>query len=578
MKQILVGLFIVLAGALQAQNNPAMGTRDTIKYSYRTGGDIFGLDINNSYMGTTMPGGPFSREENILPYNFFLNSLGGVRSYLFGSWNAMRFSGIPHLGFSYQFGSQATQYVHVRYTQAFTPKLLLNIDYDMRKANGFYRHSTTADHNVQLRLERQAPIYSFSLKAQYLGRNSQYNQGLISDTLIGRYDLGFIPVNNMDAMVRTKGVRVELEHYIDFLKNDSINATGIYVDNIFRVFNRKMHDNLGDTILYGAPFFGGDSLNDQYQLSEIITGGGLYYNRPNFYIKAGLAHTYWKYFNLGNDNKQNEINVDAKLAYTVQSFEISNHTNFNLIGANREWFTHAKIKAKVKKVGFDASLKLDNLLPEPFQRSFRGQFIGYNYALSDLKNQWKMQIDGNANLTLQNMKMEAFVGFAGMKNVYWYKDGAWAQENNSSLNGMSLGINYTSKFFNWLNIGLKGMYSSAEWMPDIYTRLRVAANGKIFKSKKLFAQIGVEGSYLSNYNLVAFSPLMETYRYENGIGSSLARFNVHVFGALEIQTFRFFFRVENLGSLFNDDKIEVMKGYVIAPVHFRIGITWDFFN
>ena len=580
MKQILAGFLFLCTATLFGQQNPAMGKRDTLKYAHRTGGAIAEIDHQNSFMGTTAPGGPFSRDENTLPFDFFQTTYGGVKAYSFTQWNPMRFSGLPHLGFGYQFGSQATQYVHVRYTHAFTPKLLLNVDYDMIKANGFMRNSTAANHNVQIRLQRQSDFYSFSLKAQYLGRNSQYNDGLADTSLLGSLGLGFIQVNKADAQAKTKGARIELEHYFDFLKNDSINATGIYVDNHLRVLNRRYREETFDmdSIYGGTGFFSSDSIADQSQLSELITGAGLYYNRPNFYIKAGLQHNYWQYSNLGTLFRQSEVNVDAKLAYIGKKIEITDHSNFNLVGANREWFTHAKVVADFKSFKLNAALRLDNLLPEPFQRNYRGNYIQYNYALGDLKNQWKMQIDGAATYEKTNFSVKAFTGFAGMTNVYWYNNGAWAQDNNTAYNAFTVGGEFKGRFFNWLNVGAKAMYSSANWMPDVFGRLRLAAGGKVLKGKKLYSQIGVEGTYLTEYDLIGFSPMFENYRYEQGMGISPSRWNLHVFGALEVQTFRFFFRVENIGHIFQDSNMEVMKGYYITPLHFRIGITWDFFN
>lgn len=557
-----------------------MGKRDTVKYADRTGGPIADIDLKSAYMATTMPGGPFSKDENILPYSFFLYTNGGVKAYDFTAWKTMRFSGLPHLGFGYQFGSQATQYVNVNYTHAFNDKILLNIDYDMIKGNGFYRNSTAANHHVQVRLQRQANFYSFNLKGQYLGRNAMYNDGLQNDSLVGSFGLGFIPVNKADARVKTKGVRLELEHYFDFLSKDTINATGLYVDNRLRVLNRRYNESadLLDSIYGQVGYYSSDSITDQSQLSELVTGAGLYYNRPNFYIKAGLLHNYWRFANAGQAPRQNEINAEAKLAFITKQFEISNHTNFNLIGANREWFTHAHLIGKFKQLEVLAGLRIDNLLPEPYQRSFRGNYINYQYALADLKNQWKMQIDGSAAWNWDAIKVKAFAGFAGMTNVYWYNNGAWTQDNSTNYNALNVGGEFKSQFFRWLNLDAKAMYGSAEWMPDFFGRLRVSAGGKVLKGKKLYAQIGFEGSYLTAYDLVGFSPMFENYRYEQGMGISPARWNVHVFGALEVQTFRFFFRVENIGHVFQEKTMQVMKGYVISPLHFRIGITWDFFN
>lgn len=53
---------------------------------------------------------------------------------------------------------------------------------------------------------------------------------------------------------------------------------------------------------------------------------------------------------------------------------------------------------------------------------------------------------------------------------------------------------------------------------------------------------------------------------------------VHAFGAIDLDTFRMFVRVENVSSLWNDLRIRVDEGYGIMPMFIRLGISWDFFN
>ncbi len=578
MKQYLSGLFLLFSLCTLAQKTAVLGEKDSLYYGYRTGGSLTTIDKENSFYATTMPGGPFSRDENTLQYNFFLNTVGGARAYSWNPWNKMRFSGMPHLGFSYQFGSIGTQYVNVKYTHALPHNLVMNIDYDMLKSKGYYRNSDVGKHDVQLRLQREAAVYSFSLKSQFNGQNTQYNDGLVDSSLVESFGIGFIPVRKTQTHVKNKGFRIELEHYIDFLAKDSINATGLYVDNGLKVRNHRYIEPSGDfSSDYGIPFIATDSTLDQHQLGEWLTGAGLYYHRSNFIIKAGIANTFWQYANLGNLIRQNELNLDAKLKYSNRFFTFENHTNFNLIGANREWFTLSKAKVLLKQFTLNGMVNIENLLPEPYQRVYTGNFIQYNTPLSALKNQWKLETVIDANYELKNMRVKAFFNSALMKNMYWFENGQWEISNQDQYNSLQFGIDYKAQF-KWFVLGTKAMYGSASWMPDFYGNLRLAANGRMFKSKKLLGQIGVEGSYLTKYELVNFTPMMEYYRYQAGLGTSPARFNLHVFGALEIQTFRFFFRVENLGAMFNAKESQVMQGYLISPLHFRIGVTWDFFN
>lgn len=576
MKSSLFISFILLFVQASAQNNPVMGEKDTLKYDYSTGGDLDSVDIAFSYHSSTLPGGGFNRLANTQPYDLFLKNEGGGMFRHFNPWKKPRFSALPHLGFGYIFGGQATQIVKATYTHAFDHKNVLNIDYDLQRGNAFLRSSDFARHDVQLQFQHQSDFYSFALRGQYLSRNIAHNGGIQTDTLIDFYGLAFAPTNKSSAQSKYSGTRLELDHYFDFLSNDSLNATGLYIENKLHILNRKYREN-SDTLplIYPDILISSDSTNDQYQLSELINTAGLYYSRKGFYFKAGLQNNWWNYYNLGMHSGRSEINIDGKIGITVKGVDIKNHTNFNFIGAKGEWFSYTHLRFGWGNFRFLGNADFSLLLPEAYQRFYHGNHLNYNLGFDQLEKQFRMNINAQLNYTYQQHSVGVFARNATLSNNYWFYDNTWSTDTLNTLNALSIGL--TGKTgYRILKFSFSGSYNNSNWMPDFLAQGRMYLQGKMFKGRKLLGQIGVEASYHTGYNILEIIPLMDIYRLTNTPTEAMV--NLHVFGGFEIQRFRFFFRVENLGYFWTESTNRVAVNYPIPAMQIRVGITWDFLN
>lgn len=559
-----------------AQDSAIMGMKDTLKHNYYTGGDIDSIDLAFTFHSSTLPGGGFASSENVVPYHFFLTNPGGAVFHTFTDWKAKRFSALPHLGFGYVFGTQATQIVKASYTQAFTTQTLLNIDYDMQKGTNFMRVGDFNKHDVQLQFEYQSPFYSFDLKGQFISRTIGQNGGVLTDSLIDYYGLAFAPVRKQNAKSKYKGTRIELDHYFDFLAKDSANAMGLYIENKMNIFNRKYFE-YNDTLssIYSNTYIHADSTNDQYQLSGLTNTAGLFYSRSKLYFKVGVQNNWWNYFNLGNHIAQSEINLDAKLGLNLKSFSLSNTSNFNFIGAEREWYSYSNIRYKWKGLSLTAKADVSQLLPEPFQRFYSSNATYYNLLSNKLEKQFKLDLNVLAAYTYKQHQIGIFAQNATLSNNYWFYNDTWTTDTLKTLNALSLGLKgktgYKVIFFDF-----SGSYNHSDWMPSFLVQGRIYLKGRLFKGKKLLAQIGVESSYRTAYKLLEHLPYMDVYRLS--IISNKPMINLHVFGAFEIQRFRFFFRVENIGYFWSESTNRIALNQPIPSMNIRVGITWDFFN
>lgn len=575
MKVSLTFFFALLIVHGFAQNNSIMGQKDTLKLGYSTGGKIDSVDIAFSNHSSTLPGGGFSTSENILPYDFFIQNYGGGVYRNFSDWKNRRFSALPHLGFGYVFGGQATQNVIATYTQVFGPKNILNIDYNLRRGNAFLRSSDFNHNDVQVQFEHQSDFYSFDIRGQFVSRSIFENGGILTDTLLDISGLSFAPVRKSAAESRYKGTRIELDHYFDLLSNDSSNSTGIYVENRLNIQNRRYFEVDSFAAIYPVTYYSLDSTNDQYQVSELVNLAGLYYSRKGFYFKAGIQNNWWNFYNLGNFVSQSEINLDGKIGIILKGVELKNHSNLNFIGAKGEWFSNSAVKFGWNNFLLQGKANLSYLLPEPYQRLYFGNNIFYNNSFSDLEKQFRMNIDANLDYSYQQHSVGFFIKNAVATNNYWFYNDEWRNDTLTTLNSFSLGVRGKTNF-KIIHFSFNGSYNNSNWMPDFFVQSRLYLQGKILKGRKLLGQFGVEGSYHTGYNLIAVNPLMDIYQLTNT--SNDAMVNLHVFGAFEVQKFRFFFRVENLGYFWNPSVNRIAVDYPIPAMQIRVGITWDFFN
>lgn len=551
---------------------------DTVFLSQRVGGELDSIDISFTRHSSSFLDGGNGRIENTIPINFFNYNPGGSLFREFSAKKKMRFSALPHLGFGYVFGTQGNQYVTTNYQQGFRKGVLLNIDYDLMRSNGFLRNSLTNQHDVQLQLQKHGSFYSFKIDGGFLKKDFGQNGGITTDSLIDNFGLAFTPVRKSTAQSNFKLANIRVDHYFDFIRRDSVVGTGLYIENEIRVLNRKYQEQ-SDTLSLLYPQVNYDSLvtNDQYQLSESIQSAGVFFNSKALFFRGGFQTNYWKYSNLGFNHDTTEVNLDGQIRIENKLLRFFNRTNFNLIGASHEWYSNSTVSVRLGKIHLNGLLAVSNLLPEQFQRFYYGNNI--HYSIPSIQKQFRSNFKAVADYSFKKKsKVGVVVSTNSLVNNYFFNNTTWQRDSISSLNYFQIGI-IGKTSYKILHASLQANYFRGEYVPDLLIQSRLSLQGRILKGRKLLAQIGLEGSFRSDYDLLAYSPLVDAFMVTNTpLGVSPQQFNLHVFGGFEISQFRFFFRVENIGYVWNDQKSLIVSGYPIPAMNIRLGITWDFFN
>jgi len=569
-------LFFLFPILSSAQNKDIESSKDTIRYDYYTGGVLDSLDISFSKLSSTLPGGLSTISPIAHQYDFFFLNEGGSLIRPNFQWKEMRFSAIPHLGFGTIFGNQATQIIRASYTQAFVDHTLLNIDYDKHQGNSFLRSSDFSHHKLRIQIERIAKNYSFRLRSNYGSNKIGHSGGVASDSLLNLSPLAFLPTNKSNADSKYQKANIGLEHFLHIRKLDSLRSEGFYLSHEVVVSNRKYREADNDlSQIYSTILISKDSTKDQFQQTKFINSLGIYHKDNNLFIQFGVQHIFWKYHNLGFFTHSSEINTDLLAEFKYKNFLLTHNTNVNLISAKGEWHSDTKIQSTIDKFEFSATAMFSSLLPQVYQRNYHGNNLLYGTTFNDLKRQLRSNITAEILYKKEKTTAGIFAKTAFLKDNYWFYDDRWRSDTLKNVNSLSLGIIGTQKV-HVFNGTISASYNIGEWVPKYLLQMRLFVQGKMFKERKLKGQFGVEFSYNTAYRLFEVIPLMDVYRMSNIFTDS--RSNLHVFGAFEIQRFRFFFRLENIAYAWTANTQQLAVSYPIPTQQLRVGITWDFFN
>lgn len=570
--------FICLSVISNAQNFHSFFQLDSIKMNYRIGGELDSIDQIIGVQSTTLPGGGWNTTENVLPSDFLIKFNGGQRFYDYTNWKPMRFSGLPHIGFAYSFGSKGTQFAKAEYQQVFGKNFLLNIDFTKYRSNGFIRNSDFSYNDVQLQLNRKARVYSFELKGSYKSSDIAQSNGLVIDTLANDYDLIFLPVKKENARSNTKLTKIYLANYFDLVK-DSSKAMGFFTQHELSI---KKYQFTEDDTLYGIyNTINFDSLMtyDQHQWSQIANGAGVFAQNRLFFIKGGITAEYWNFQNLGRFNDTTEFSLFGDLNFKRNKTLVSNQVDLNLIGAKNEFYNHFEVTQRLNTLLLRGIAHFESKLPDYHQRYAIGNTYQLNSTVPEL--QQRINLSAQIEVKLGFIDLKGSYKYSMVRNNYFFIQDSWRNDTltNLSFNQLNVRAEYRYKalcvqpsYILTLNPG------NFNVLPQHHFQMRLMVQGGLFKAKKLKAYTGVDFAMISSYQRLGFTPMTSTFNPAE-LSSTLNGYNnLHFFTGFQIDEFKFFIRMENLAYLWSDRNITQQLSYPISSMQFRIGITWDFFN
>lgn len=551
--------------------------RDTVKFSSRTGGELDSVDMSYSNQLSTFPGGGLNFENNTIT-PLFIKQHAGLQNFRFiPELSPMKFSAVPHIGFSYSFGAKGTQFLHYDYQQAFSRKTLINIEGKRISSAGFLRNSNFNDNLVSLQLRHYDRIYSMVLEGSYSSKKISLSGGITDDSNLDIQGLDFLPVAKADALDSIKLANVKLSNYFNFLA-DSSNAIGLVTKHQYQVESRVYLENE----YIPMPLWNIDSMEtrDQYRLASVRNSAGFYSKAKRLYIDALVQHRYWDFQNLSIHHDTNELNFTSKLRFDHKVFLLNNDLALNIIGAGGEWSNKSSIRTNYRKIKLIGSLEIEQKLPEPFQRFYFSNYHEYNLSKYELQSRLFTNITASYTVS-SKISIQLNYSNSILHNNYFFIDTTWRNDTLTTIaiNSFSVSGSTHFKFIYLLpKITFNLPTANFNYLPSTSINARLFIKKRMFKAQKMEGIVGVDASWISSYNLLNYNTPIDVFVFNTSTQQFNAMSNLSVFFGFAIDEFRFYARMENIGYFWNDKHNQVLTGYPIQKNFLRLGITWDFFN
>jgi hypothetical protein len=555
---------------------------DTLHYAYRIGGSLDSVDRIMHIQSNTLPGGGWNSLENTFTSDFWFRNTGGMQFYDFNKVSNLRFSGLPHIGFAYSFGSSGTQFAQTEYQQQLKNGLLINLDYNKLRSNGMLRSGGFDHNNVALQLYRPSNFWSTHLSGTYASSNISLNDGLLIDTLNNVFDLQFIPIRKEEANVLTQRTMVDWWNYFDLYK-DSTRALGFYVNNNLKI-KKFVYSEQSDSLaqMYNQINLDSTQTYDQFQSSNTGLGLGAFFLSKYCKVTTGIDLIYWNFQNLGLFRDTVEINLmgDFK-SFSNGDWNFQDSISYNIYGAQKSFYN--KLWAHIylsNNWSFTNLIVIDNKLGDYHQR----YAYGNNYSNSfDSLRQYRFLADNFLEANFSNVNFRLGINYNFQGRNFWFINDSW---NNDSLIYLNFYRIYSKLKFTVQKFSSELFYqftylsstNSIQYAPKHLANFRLSYKTKVFKAGKMQVYTGFDFAFVSRYERIGFLPHVLSWDVSNSFGFGPAYTNLHWFGGFQIDEFRFFVRAENIGSFWTDRNIEIQNGYPIGGLQLRVGITWDFFN
>lgn len=579
-RNIALILLVCIAQSLLGQSNPF--DYDTLKYRHMTLGELDTLDevvlpLANSFLLNE------SRNPYIFQpkYLFYTHNSNGLFSN--PSQNNLTFSALPHIGFGYSFGAQASQKLDFDYEQAFKHGFLINSSIHNFKTDGFFRNTNAQNSNYQLDLARNGKWHSFQLRANSQKNQRNWNGGIQNDSLVETFSPELIPVWKENAQSIHKNLSFQLSNKFSLIQ-DSLRKIGFSTNHGYDRFKRLYSEEDSISTIYSSVNLDSLITKDSLLQQTVTNDFGLFYKSKNFNLEGGISSSYWNYQAFAYKNDTLEIGVYSDIDLKINKLSFKQNGNFNFIGASNGFYNTMSLNGNLVGLDFNISHQVINELPSVFQRFFYSNNVAYK--TENLQKQWFQNLNAQVGRRFGKQLFQLSYELGQFNKVYQFdsQQRIWRNDLNVSQGIYNQIQLKTQLNWRWLNGHFKYQYTaideSKQFTPAHLLNARLFVKGGIFKAKKLKALAGVDFMLTSSYKRLNFLPQMTVFDLENSSLNLISSgfMNMAAFASFEVETFRFFIRMDNLAYFWQNRQIEIINGYAFPSSQLKVGITWDFWN
>jgi len=490
----------------------------------------------------------------------------------------IRYTSLPHIGFNYSFGASGYQNAVLKYTQCFPKDFLVNIDFKNFLTNGILRNSGYKNQDIQIKILKKWKKIDLYFDVNSINRTFKWNGGVTNDSLPLTYSLGLIPVQKPDALSVRKDVTLFSKTNFNLI-SDSVQRFGISIKNQFDSQNRVYTETGNLASIYPTILVDSFETRDHLQMSIQKNELTFFLEKQHLNLELGVEQTFWNYRNSNIYRDTLELALLENICFGNKNFRIGQKFEYYLVGRNGNWKNEVSLHKKSEKWDISSYWKLENSLPDLFQRHYFSNSLFYQLPVYE--NQIKTQFDLNFSYSLSHSKIRMNASYIYLKNPYFFNGQSWVNSLYNQVNALNaaISIDYKHKCLSFNpNYTICILPSQFNFYPTHNLSVRLIAQGGIFKNRKLKTYIGLEPRLIGNYAPISIIPSMDLFLLSTANTAQSEYLDLAFFMGFELNEFKFFARAENLGYFWNNRMLQVMKGYPIPPMQIKLGITWDFWN
>lgn len=555
-------------------NNPV----DTLHYQHRTGGDIDTMDLTFLKSLSLLPGLGFNHQYNLPSYYLFSSNPLLQANIFFTTNDQMTFSGLPHLGFFYSFGSKGTQVLHADYQQVFKGTSILNLKLDRQSGTGFVRNGVFNASDFELKFQRNGTHWKTTVLGRYKLNTAGLNGGVLDTASYLAFGGEFAAVRKSNATSSNKQGAIDWTNHLFFSSDSTHRRThGLLTNHFFDLNNRTYSEIDSISKLYPNTYLNADTTADQYQMNDLTNGIGYFVSTPTLELSGLLNQRYRRIQNLGSMSDTLEYSAKFSGQYKKGKLRIVENYYQNMYGAEGELSSKTSLQYMDSTWSMALLGKYERMLPNMLQRAYRSNNL--NYLLPNLALQTTIDLQGDLDFRLSNVfSIQLNAGYLSRKNVLTWSGNDWSNGKYASFDLTHGKLQTTIEFkglrfspFAQINKGL-------DFLPDLVYGARVSYKKRVFKAKKMELLMALDAVQNSRYRLMDYNNLLDVYVMNETNTLNSGYYSLYATFGFAIEEFRFFLRAENLQTTFQSKLYPVAVNYFNSSFAMRIGITWDFIN
>lgn len=542
--------------------------QDSILPNYRLAGELDSVDTHLANYATTLPRTNWLVARRVADFKSLTT--------IYSKHSPKRFSAIPHIGLAYSIGTNATQQAGLSYTQRLSKSLFFQMDYRRTSTKGALRNSADEVNEVNIQLLTRKKRFASNLEMEFYGQVQQLNGGLLGDSSITGFPMGFQDVELIDATSTRKHFNIDWSNYFAF-NQDSLRKYGLYIRPQFEIRTKRYTETGNIAELYGKVNFDSTTTADFWEHSKIGMDNGFFFHTETSAFSAGLNTMYWDFDNFSNKSDTTEVAIVGSFGLHFRELFWNGKLSRTLAGAIGEQCYSTELTGKTRLVNFSGFAIYQSSFPLVEQRTYLANTLSYQWTNKVISD--RMEFGLKTHVKLGAIPLIASVFTQQINKIPVFTGTRWRQDIFPSLAMVQFNIGSEIKsrsFFFQPRLILR--FSNIEIVPKMTANARIGFKGGLFKAKKLVASIGLDLGYSTGFVLMNYEQRIDAIVFPSSKLTYSPMPKLHAFGQFEIGMMRWFLRVENIEQAFITTENQELIGYPVLPMQLRIGLTWDLFN